>query len=268
MSDKTYESDCGTLKGAQRHLHANEPVCGSCLVYLDAMIADVLSTTQHGTEAGYQRHMRDARRRKEWDRAWSPEQGVLTQRFYKKGEHNEYTGWIPQFLWPPIEECPHVPSCAEAHADYVRDKPKYEMRSERREREKQTTRKDSDKFGMCRPSEVPAVDRVMRAEWKRLVVECEAIKSILEPIADLLPAAKPTKLKATLNERAYHIPIPPVSDELTAVFEAFEQDHALPSTKLPIRAVLAHRVVEAGLVDFSGREWSRITEDDLEDIFG
>lgn len=268
MSDNVSASECGSLKGAQRHLHANEPVCEKCRGYLDALIADMLSTTQHGTEAGYHRHMRDARRRKEWDRVWSPEDGVLTQRYYKKGEHAEYTGWVPGFLWPPVDECPHIPSCREAHAKYVQEHPREPilLRSEREELEKERTSKRE--FGMCRPGEVPAVDSVLRKEWRRFSKQCSVEASLIIPkIAECLAGVKATKLKATLNERAYHVPIPPVSDELSAVIDGFDElVGGLPSTKLPLRAVLAHRAAEQGLVSFDGKEWTGT--DVTEDIFG
>ncbi len=268
---------CGTLKGAQRHMHANDPVCPKCLGYLGLLIADVLSSTQHGTEAGYHRHIRDARRRREWDRVWSPEDGVLTQRYYKQGERDEYSGWIPAFLWPPISECPHQPTCQEAHAAVMRDRKIDEdaNRADIIERGRSVKSAAKRPPGLCRPGEVPQVDSVMRKEWRRFYKRCPEAKIAIEEIAECLVGVAASKSTLTIDGKSFHLPVPPASEAITAGLSTLDElVGGLPKTTLPLRAIMAHRAVEIGAIDFNGKSWiqTQLTEDssddDIGDMFG
>ena len=262
---ESLENDCGTLKGAQRHLHSDEPVCIRCIGYLDNLIGDVLSTTQHGTEAGYHRHIRDARRRREWDRVWSPEEGVLTDRFYDKGESDEYTGWVPGFLWPPIADCPHMPTCREAHA-LVKQTQRDDVDAERDEIvERGRKARVKQSAGFCRPGEAPHVDSVLRKEWRKFVSECPEVKAILDAFATCLVDVTPNKLVVTLSGQKYNVPHPLMTEELTSiVVSLMKLKGDLPNTKIPLQTILAHRVVEAGMLNFDGKVWSAV---DIEDMF-
>ena len=268
---ESLENDCGTLKGAQRHLHSEEPVCVNCLGYLDNLIGDVLSTTQHGTEAGYHRHIRDARRRREWDRIWNERDGVLTKAFfnYHKGEHPEYIGWTPAFLWPPIAACPHSPTCREAHAA-IKQTERDDIDAERdeineRSRDIKARVKQSMSSGFCRPGEAPHVDSVLRKEWRKFNSECPEVKEVLESFAKCLEGVTPNKLVVTLSGIKYNVPHPLMTEELTAIVVSIMRiDGDLPKTKIPLQTILAHRVVEAGLLNFNGKVWSAV---DLEDVF-